>query len=80
MTIMYVRIEDTHGTVLMQREFNQDEPMDPEQIVGLWTEEPCLAEVSYRDEVNGCYDYRVVFFADLDNPDSISASGAFVIE
>ena len=76
---MNVRIEDSNGTVLFTSDFSDDAVMNPSAIIAEFLGSDVeTEEVSWQEEVTGCYDYRIVFFDDLDNAESIAASGGFV--
>lgn len=76
---MNVRIEDSNGTVLITSAFPDDAVMDPAVTIAEYLGSDVeTEEVSWQEEANGCYDYRVVFFDDLESPESIAASGGFV--
>lgn len=79
---MFMRIEDQNGTVLHYAEIADDVIMDAEAFIFDYLGDfdfDRVVEVSQRAEDNGCYDYRVTFFEDDENPDHIAASGAFII-
>lgn len=80
---MFMRIEDQNGTVILSSEFPDDRIMDAESCLFDYLGDfdfDRVVEVSQRAEDNGCYEYRVIFFEDEENPDHIAASGAFIIQ
>lgn len=80
---MFMRIEDQNGTVLHSAEFPDDRIMDPEACLFDYLgdiDPETMVEVSWREEANGCYEYRVIFFEDEENPDHIVESGGFIVE
>jgi len=79
---MFMRIEDQNGTVLLSSEYPDDRIMDPEACLFDYLgdfELDRVVQVSWREENTGCYEYRVIFFEDEENPDHIVESGAFII-
>lgn len=77
---MFMRIEDQNGTIVHSAEIADDVIMDAEAFLFAYLGDfdfDRVVEVSQRAEDNGCYDHRVIFFEDEENPDHIMASSAF---